>query len=159
MWAEIRRYLRRYPSAVLSGRDSTGRPYSLRCEPVLDDATHVLRIASPPGGELANGPATILCHSHNLFLWNLHSFLVRGTIELADGTWLFRPARFVPGIGVGGLPGMIRFATSKRRAAKHYLDRRGLTRPRVPWAELRAIQAETKPPPRPSPASGGGRKS
>src|SRR5438270_4368878 len=159
MWPEIRRYLTKYPSAVLTGVDAAGRPFSFRCEPELDNAARLLRMTSPRGVELVNGPASILCHSHNLFLWNLHSFLVRGTIELADGTWLFRPARFVPGIGVGGLPGMIRFATSKRRAAKHYLDRRGLTRPRIPWAELRAIQAETKPPPRPSPASGGGRKS
>ena len=149
MWAEIRQYLRLYPSAVLSGRDSTGRPFSLRCEPELDDAARVLRIASPRGVELVHGPASILCHSHNLFLWNLHSFLVRGTIELADGTWLLRPVRFVPGIGVGGLPGMIRFATSKRRTAKHYLDRRGLTRPKIPWAELRAIQVEANPLPNP----------
>jgi len=145
MWAEIGRYLRKYPSAVLSGLDSAGRPFSLRCEPELDERAHVLRIAVPSTADLVAGPASILCHSHNLFLWKLRSFLVRGSIELVDGSWLFRPARFVPGIGVGGLPGMIRFATSKRRTAKHYLDRRGLTRPKIPWAQLKAIQEEPPP--------------
>lgn len=144
MWAEIRRYLRKYPSAVLTGVDSAGRPFSIRCQPELDETAQALRVPVPMTGELIAGPASILCHSHNLFLWNLHSFLVRGSIEPAGASWLFRPGRFVPGIGVGGLPGMIRFATSKRRAARHYLDRRGLTRPPIPWAELRAIQNEAR---------------
>ena len=39
MWTEIRRYLRRYPSAVLSGLDSAGRPFSLRCHPFHHDQT------------------------------------------------------------------------------------------------------------------------
>ena len=156
MWAEIRRYLRKYPSAVLTGLDAAGRPFSIRCRPELDESAGVLRIALPRTADLAAGPASILCHSHNLFLWKLRSFLVRGSIELVDRLCLFRPARFVPGIGVGGLPGMIRFATSKRRTAKHYLDRRGLSRPEIPWAQLRAHQEKAKPPPRPSPASGGG---
>src|SRR5438445_7224377 len=145
MWAEIRRYLRKYPSAVLTGLDAGGRPFSIRCRPEVDEAAQVLRIAVPATADLVAGPAGILCHSHNLFLWNLRSFLVRGAIEPADGAWLFRPRRFVPGIGVGGLLGMIRFATSKRSTAQHYLDRRGLPRPQIPWAQLRAIQAETNP--------------
>src|SRR5437868_2564753 len=149
MWAEIRRYLRTYPSAVLTGLDARGRPFSIRCRPEVDEAAHVLRIAVPATAYLVVGPAGILCHSHNLFLWRLRSFLVRGSIELADGAYEFRPVRFIPGIGVGGVLGMIRFATSKRRTAKHYLDRRGLTRPRIPWAQLRAIQVEANPLPNP----------
>jgi len=140
MWSEIRRYLRRYPTAVLTGIDSVGRPFSIRCKPEIDELTQRLRIQIPPTAELVAGPASILCHSHNLFLWKLRSFLVRGSLEPTDGAWLFRPVRFVPGIGVGGLPGMLRFARSKRRTAKHYLDQRGLARPQIPWAQLRAIQ-------------------
>ncbi len=144
MWAEIRRYLRKYPTAVLTGLDATGQPFSIRCETKLDEAARVLRMALPRMTALVPGPASILCHSHNLFLWNLRSFLVRGSIELADGSCLFRPARFVPGIGVGGVPGMIRFAISKRRSAKHYLEQRGLARPQIPWAQLRAIQEDAR---------------
>jgi hypothetical protein len=140
MWNEIRRYLRMYPSAVLTGLDADGRPFSTRCQPKMDETARVLRMGVPATAELVAGAASILCHSHNLFLWNLRSFLVRGSIELVDGSWLFRPARFVPGIGVGGIAGMIRFATSKRRAAKHYLDQRRLARPQIPWAELKAMR-------------------
>jgi len=143
MWAEIRRYLRKYPSAVLTGLDAGGRPFSIRCRPEVDEAAQVLRIAVPATADPVAGPAGILCHSHNLFLWKLRSFLVRGSIELADGSYEFRPARFIPGIGVGGVLGMIRFATSKRRTAKHYLDRRGLPRPTIPWVQLRAIQEDS----------------
>lgn len=143
MWSEIRRYLRRYPSAVLSAMDSAGRPFSIRCRPKVDDAARVLQIVLPDSTDLVAGPASILCHSHNLFLWNLRSFLVRGSIQSVNGTWVFRPKRFVPGIGVGGLQGMIRFAISKRRAANHYLAERGLARPQIPWAQLRAIQKQS----------------
>lgn len=151
MWAEIRRYLRKYPSAVLSGLDSTGHPFSLRCHPLMDETELALRIAKVPTVDLAEGPASILCHSHNLFLWNLRSFLIRGSLEVADGSYLFRPSRFVPGIGVGGLPGMIRFATSKRRAARRYLQRRGLTRPRIDWVQLKTLQARARQPSAPQP--------
>ena len=145
MWAEIQRYLRKYPSAVLTGLAADGRPFSIRCQPKMEEAARVLRISVPPTAELVSGPASILCHSHNLFLWRLRSFLVRGSIQITDGSCEFRPARFVPGIGVGGVPGMIRFATSKRGVAKHYLELRGLARPQIPWAQLRAIQKEAKP--------------
>ena len=142
MWPEIRRYLGAYPSAVLTGVDSTGYPFSIRCQPVPDDTGVVLRIARLPTVDLAEGPASLLCHSHNLFLWKLRSFVVRGSLEVADGSYLFRPARFVPGIGVGGGPGMIRFATTKRRTANRYLKHRNLARPTIPWQQLKAIQKE-----------------
>lgn len=144
MWAEIRRYLRAYLSAVLTGVDSTGYPFSIRCKPLPDDRLQALRIAVPAGVDLQPGRASILCHSHNLFLWKLHSFLVRGSLEKVAGSYLFRPSQFVPGIGVGGPVGMIRFAASKRRAANRYLLARGLSRPRIPWDQLRQIQAEAR---------------
>jgi hypothetical protein len=144
VWPEIRRYLRRFPSAVLSGVDSTGYPVSIRCQPEPDEQLKLLRITIPNALGLQPGPASILCHSHNLFLWNLHSFLIRGLLEVHEGSYRFRPFKFVPGIGVGGLPGMLRFARSKRRAASRYLEVRGLTRPRIPWDELRRIQQEIK---------------
>jgi hypothetical protein len=144
MWPEIQRYLREYPSAVLSGIDSSGYPFSIRCQPLPDQTEEVLRIARLPTVDLAEGPASLLCHSHNLFLWKLRSFVVRGSLEVADGSYLFRPARFVPGIGVGGVPGMIRFATSKRQAANRYLSHRNLARPTIPWQQLKAIQREVR---------------
>ena len=144
MWPEIRRYVARYPSGVLTALDSAGFPFSVRCSPQIDDASNALRVAVPARLDLQPGPASILCHSHNLLLWNLRSFLVRGSLERIDGSYLFRPSRFVPGIGVDGLVGMIRFATSKRRAANRYLHDRGLARPTVPWDQLKRIQADAR---------------
>jgi hypothetical protein len=71
--------------------------------------------------------------------------MVRGTLEQAgDETWFFRPTRLVPGIGIGGLAGMARFALAKRRAARRYLQRRGLARPTIDWAQLKALQARAR---------------
>lgn len=144
MWPEIRRYLARFPSAVLTALDSAGFPFSIRCNPCIDDELAALRLAIPTGLDLQPGPASILCHSHNPFLWNLRSFLVRGSLERVDGSYVFRPLRFVPGIGVDGLVGMVRFATSKRRAADRYLRDRGLQRPTVRWDQLKRIQADAR---------------
>jgi hypothetical protein len=145
MWAEIRRHLRGFPSPVLTGVDGDGYPVSIRCAPELDDTQRVLRVSLPGWTRIRKGPASLLCHGHNDLLWNLRSFMVRGTLEPGGGeTWLFRPVRFVPGVGIGGLAGMVRFAITKRRAAGRYLERRGLQRPRIDWAQLKALQARVR---------------
>ncbi len=145
MWAEIRRRLRGFSSPVLTGVDGGGYPFSIRCAPELDETQQVLRVSLPGWTGIRPGPASLLCHSHNQLLWDLRSFLVRGTLEPIGGeTWLFRPSRFVPGVGIGGLAGVVRFALAKRRAARRYLERRGLPRPRIDWAQLKALQARAR---------------
>lgn len=145
MWAEIRRHLPRFSSPVLTGVDGDGYPVSIRCAPELDDAQQVLRVSIPTWTGITPGPASLLCHGHDDLLWDLHNFMVRGTLEPTGGeSWIFRPARFVPGIGTGGVAGMVRFALAKRRAARRYLERRGLARPRIDWAQLKALQARAR---------------
>jgi hypothetical protein len=145
MWAEVRRHLRGFPSPVLTGLDADGYPYSIRCSPEPDDPQEVLRVRVPGSAQIRQGPASLLCHGHNEVLWDLRSFIVRGTLEATGGeTWLFRPIRFVPGIGIGGLAGMVRFALAKRRTARRYLERRGLARPRIDWAQLKEVQARAR---------------
>jgi hypothetical protein len=152
MWAEVRRLLPRFSSPVLTGVDGDGYPVSIRCAPELDDAEQVLRLPLPTWTGIREGPASLLGHGHNDLLWDLHSFMVRGTLEPADGeTWVFRPSRLVPGVGMGGLTGMARFALAKRRAARRYLARRGLARPRIDWAQLKALQARARQPAPPRP--------
>ena len=151
MWAEVRRHLGGFSSPVLTAVDRDGYPVSIRCAPELDEAEQVLRISLPEWTGIRPGPASLLCHGHNQLLWNLRSFMVRGIIEPAGGeAWLFRPTRFIPGIGLGGLLGMVRFALAKRRAAARYLQRRGLARPRIDWAQLKAVQARARQPSPPS---------
>jgi hypothetical protein len=152
MWAEVRRLLPRFSSPVLTGVDGDGYPVSIRRAAELDDAEQVLRLSLPAWTGIRQGPASLLCHAHNDLLWDLHSFMVRGTLEPAGGeTWVFRPSRLVPGVGMGGLVGMARFALAKRRAARRYLERRGLARPRIDWAQLKALQARARQPSPPRP--------
>jgi hypothetical protein len=147
MWADVRRHLRGFSSPVLTGLDGDGYPFSIRCAPSVDETQQVLRVSLPRWTRITPGPASLLCHGHNHLLWDLRSFMVRGTLEPAGGeTWLFRPTRFVPGIGIGGLAGMVRFALAKRRAAGRYLQRRGLIRPRIDWVQLKALQARAREP-------------
>jgi hypothetical protein len=145
MWAEVQRHLRGFSSAVLTGVDNDGYPVSFRCAPELDEREQVLRVSLSGWTGIRPGPASLLCHQHNQLLWDIRSFMVRGTLTPTGGEiWLFRPTHFVPGIGVGGLAGMLRFAFAKRRVARHYLQRRGLSRPRIDWAQLRALQARAR---------------
>jgi hypothetical protein len=147
MWPEVRRHLRGFSSPVLTGVDGDGYPLSIRCALDIDEAEQVLRVSLPAWIGIRPGPASLLCHGHNQLLWNLRSFMVRGTLETTGGqAWLFRPTRFVPGIGIDGLAGMVRFALAKRRAASRYLQRRGLARPRIDWAQLKAVQARARQP-------------
>ena len=151
MWPEVRRHLRGFSSLVLTGVDADGYPLSIRCAPEIDEAQQGLRVSLPAWTRMGPGPASLLCHGHNQLLWNIRSFMVRGTLEPAGGeTGLFRPTLFIPGIGVAGLPGMVRFALAKRRAAARYLQRRGLARPRIDWAQLKAVQARARQPSPPS---------
>jgi hypothetical protein len=141
MWAEITRHLYQFESAVLSGLDEEGYPFSVRCRP-YPDATGAegLKVWLPPGTPIRSGPASLLCHSHDENLWNLESFLVRGVLVKDAGGWRFEPGRFIPGIGIGGLPAMIRFFLSSRRKASRYLKVRNLARPSIPWDEINAAR-------------------
>lgn len=153
MWAELRRNLRGFSSPVLTGVDSDGYPISIRCALEPDQTEQVLRLSLPAWTRIRPGPASLLCHGHNDLLWDLRSFMVRGTLEPAGGeTWVFRSTRIVPGIAIGGIPGMVRFALAKRRVARRYLERRGLSRPRIDWAQLKALQARARQSPTPQPA-------
>jgi hypothetical protein len=141
MWAEITRHLYRFESAVLSGLDEEGYPFSVRCRPYSDvSGAGVLTVWLPPGTPLRPGPASLLCHSHDENLWNLESFLLRGHLVKDAGGWSFEPGQFIPGAGIGGHLGKIRFLTGSRRRARRYLEQRGLARPRIPWDEIKAAR-------------------
>jgi hypothetical protein len=96
-----------------------------------------------------------LCHRHDENLWNLKSFLVRGTLARGeDGEWTFRPERCVPGAGIGGPMAMVRFVAGARKTAGRYLEKRGLPRPRIPWDAINAIKAQIREGGPPSNAGG-----
>jgi hypothetical protein len=139
---EIAKHLGEFGSAVLSWVDSTGYPFSLRCHPVVDEAKQVLSLDLPSYAPATSGPAGLLCHRHDERLFGLRSFLVRGSLEQRVDRWCFRPIRFVPGAGVSGIIGDLRFTRKAQAQAKRYLAVRGLPRPAIPWQVLLRLKAE-----------------
>jgi len=142
MWTEIEKYLPQFESSVLNARDAEGYPYSVRCRPEQDRPAGVLRIDSAEETNLQPGPASLLCHNHDEELWNQRIFLLRGELEEAGEGHVFRPEKFIPSIGIGGPIGVMRTLLGMRKASAAYLKRRGLPRPRIPWAEIEAVKKE-----------------
>lgn len=85
MWGEIVNHLPSFESAVLTGLDGEGYPYSVRCRPYTDPVRRVLRMRLPDGTPVQPGPASLLCHKHDESMWNLKSFLVRGELSRVPG--------------------------------------------------------------------------
>jgi hypothetical protein len=144
MWDEIARLLPSFESAVLTGVDAEGYPYSMRCKPWVNASERVLKMQFPAYASIHAGPACLLCHSHDENLWNLRSFLVRGTLAREGSEWTFEPKRYVPGAGVEGLKGMVNFVTGSRRNTNRYLKKRGLSRPPIPWKAINEIKAQVQ---------------
>lgn len=143
MWDDITKHLPGFESAVLTGVDAEGYPFSVRCWPYPDAAAaKVLRVQLAAGTPIRPGPASLLCHKHDENLWNLRSFLVRGVLNRDERGWSFAPLRFIPGAGIGGLPAMARFFIGSRRNARRYLKKRGLARPGIPWDEINAVKKQ-----------------
>ena len=140
MWDELARDLARFPDAVLTGLDGLGRPTSVRAVPRLDAADRVVRFARTPAVELADGPASVLCHGHDAQLWNLRSFVSRGTVAAVGDDWVFTPTAHVRGTGLSGPLGDLRAFVAARGRAGRYLARRGLSRPVVPWSRFRQLR-------------------
>ena len=134
--AEMHERLARFDGAVLSGLDDDGRPVALRGRARVE-GERVLWPATPGTG-LTAGPAALLCHSHDEKLWNLRSFQARGRIDRDDDGWEFRAHRVVDGTGMSGPLGDLAAFVAARRRAGRYLARRGVERPRVDWAALKA---------------------
>ena len=146
MWSEIERYLPRFESAVLSVRDAQGYPYIVRCRPALDRSSGVLPLDLATGEALRPGPASLLCNDHDEELWNQQIMLLRGRLDREGDAWVFKPQKFVPSLGTVGTLGMARFFVNVRRGAAAYLKRRGLSRPRIPWDEVKEVKDRAQGP-------------
>jgi hypothetical protein len=144
MWADIVKHLATFDSAVLTAQDAQGYPFSVRCRPQVDSGQQLLRLSLAAGLPIQAGPAGLLCHYHDEQLWNLRSFVVRGQLEREGEGWLFRPVQFIPGAGIGGFIGQMRFALKASRTANAYLQKRGLARPSIPWDEVKALHEQAK---------------
>lgn len=141
-WERLTSQLARYESAVLSGLDPDGYPYSIRCHPRPDIATHSLLLADV-AAPLREGPASLLCHWHDERLWNQRSFVARGQLAHDEDGWRFTPTQLIPGIESNPLA-LGRFFMHARAVAAGYLAKRRLPRPVIPWTEINRIKHEAQ---------------
>lgn len=144
MWDKLVKGLAMFSSAVVTGVDANGYPFSFRCVPQIDEAEQVLRIHLPASVRIQPGRAGLMCHSHDEQMWNLKNFVVHGDLEFQADGWVFRPRRFIPGGGVGGPLSDMKMMLNASRSAKRYLAKRGLPRPTIPWDAIKTLRAESK---------------
>jgi hypothetical protein len=137
-WDAVLAALGEFEMLVLTGRDAAGFPVSLRCRPEPDHATRILRVRPPAWFDAQAGPASLMGHSHDAQLWNLRSFLARGTLQPGVDGLVFRPVSWTG--TPRGVRGTLRTLLGTRRAAAGYLRRRGLPRPTVPWDTIKAAK-------------------
>jgi hypothetical protein len=139
--ADVAGRLPAFRSAVLCGFDAAGAPTLIRVRPTAapDGQSFTLRV--PDGESLREGPASLLCHSHDEQLWNLRSFVAVGELSGAGSDRRFVVQRVVPGGAPLGPLGIVKMLWQLRGVAKRYLQRRGLARPSIPWADYKRTVA------------------
>ncbi|WP_433828051.1 pyridoxamine 5'-phosphate oxidase family protein [Actinoplanes sp. CA-015351] len=135
-----------FDSVVLTAVDESGAPVLLRTTVTAEEGGY--RVAVPGDVPVAAGPAGLLVHRHDDKLWNLYNASVRGELVADQGGWLLRPERLVePGARhKAGALDQLRILRATRAATKNYLNRRGLARPSIPWAEYRTIRSRVRNP-------------
>lgn len=141
MWAEAAKWLNKFPDAVLTAIDADGYPASVRVPTgAYDAATGELSVPLTCPVTFTDGPANLLCHSHDEKLWNLQMVTVKGTLEKREGAWVFCSRSFQPPSRLA----MVDFVRNTRRSAQRYLDKRSLARPAVNWAAVKEIQRRAR---------------
>jgi hypothetical protein len=139
--AEVAEWFNKFDGAVLTVVDSDGYPASIRVDPrAYDVATGELPTTLSDELHAAEGPAGLLCHSHDEKLWNLQMIDIKGHIEKRQDAWAFVVGDFQPPSKLAFLS----FIRGARRAANKYLERRGLKRPEVNWAAVKEIQRRAR---------------
>ena len=141
MSAEAAEWLNKFDEAVLTVLDSDGYPASIRVDPHAYDATTgELPTTMPDALRAVEGPARLLCHSHDEKLWSLQMIDLRGHVEKRQDAWAFVVDDFQPPSKLAFLS----FIGGARKAGKKYLEKRGLERPPVNWVAIKEVQRRAK---------------
>jgi general stress protein 26 len=137
--AAVRR-LTGYSDGVLATVTGDALPVLRRVRPSADPATGGLRLAGADPAEIAGATsANLLMHRHDDQLGGLRQLGLVGTLEVQDERAQLRPTRVLGGADASTPLSMVRTVRRLRRTTQRYLDRRGLDRPVIPWAEYRQL--------------------
>mgnify|MGYP000858098216 FL=1 len=139
MWRDFAKVASIFTNAVLTGLDADGYPTSTRVQFTLDGAQERVRLQLPAGASIPPGRASLLLHRFDDKLWNLHSYMVRGTLQQAGGEWVLVPEQYTPGMDQSP-PALLSFVRTSRRKANAYLQKRNLPRPSIPWDDINRIK-------------------
>ncbi|MFI5845915.1 pyridoxamine 5'-phosphate oxidase family protein [Catenuloplanes sp. NPDC051500] len=134
--------IRAFPSAVLGARDADGMPALARTVPMPDGDGYTLTV--PDDVEIVPGPASLLVHRHDEQLSNMKNVLVRGVLTRSGDGWRLTPSTVIEPTPSDSPAGIVRLVRMTKRSMRGYLKRRGLPRPRVPWAAYRPLVAASK---------------
>ncbi|WP_101949205.1 hypothetical protein [Mycobacterium sp. 3519A] len=141
MWAEAAKWLAKFAETVVTGVDEDGYAVSVRAATSgYDTATGALPVHFPPELRVVEGPANLLCHSHDDKMWNLKMVQVKGRLERRNDDWVFQSTKFDAPAKLT----FVQFLRSNSASAQKYLDKRGLTRPTVNWPAIKEIQRRVK---------------
>jgi hypothetical protein len=135
MWRDLERIAPYFTSAVLTSIDADGYPTSTRVQFTLDTAQERVRLRLPAGITIGPGSASLLMHSFNDKLWDLRSYMVRGTLTHPGEDWVLAPEQYTPGMSQSPVAFLTFVRTSRRKAAA-YLKKRGQARPTIPWDDI-----------------------
>lgn len=140
MWHKAARALATYSEAVLNATDADGYPLSVRQTAPLSkyDPEHgTMPVVLPDALHPVEGPASLLAHYHNDKLWDLRAMLIKGRIERRGDGWTFVSTEYKPQSSWA-------MVTGAKRAAKQYLAKRGLGRPKIAFDVIRRLFREAQ---------------
>jgi hypothetical protein len=141
VWGEAAKWLTKFDDAVVTVTGAHGYPASVRVDPRdYDASTGELVVALPEVLGAAEGPANLMCHSHDEKLWSLQMLSIKGSLGARGDTWVFHSERFDPPSKLA----FVSFVRNARRSGQRYLDKRGLARPDVNWSAIKDVQRRAK---------------
>lgn len=144
MWQLAAKSLSHFPEVIVTALGTDSYPISIRQRsPRYDAGTGEMPVLVPASIALVPGPANVLGHYHDDYLWNLRIVRITGRLERRGDDWIFITTAFTPP------PGTWRstwhMAKTMRRNSQRYLATRGMQRPRVNWAAIKSLQRQAQP--------------
>lgn len=143
MSAEASTWIAKYRDVVVTAVDADGYPVSVRRARPRYDGINGIIFELPDALRIKEGPANMLCHSHDEDLLHLSAIQVKGRLRRAGSTWVFVITAFTAPPS-SQLVALWHLASSGRGAARRYLDKRGLGRPQIDWIAIRALQRRAR---------------